>query len=277
MQNYLSFQFHISSDLRELLIAELSEQGFEGFLETEDGMEAYLPECDFSEDTFQSVMNFYGITEENYTMKVVEQQNWNEAWESNYEPVVIAGTIRIRAPFHEADPTIPMELVIQPKTSFGTGHHETTASIMELMLLTDFKGKRVLDFGAGTGILAVLASRLGAASLMANDIDPWAIENISENLALNHVQGLAFIHGDLSAVPAMQFDIILANINRNILLENMSQLKQRLAPNGLLMMSGFYETDLPELTKAAVSCGLKLVDQIVRNQWAAAVLESQAG
>jgi ribosomal protein L11 methyltransferase len=272
MQNYILCEINCEQDLSNILMAELGELNFEGFIETDAGFEAYLPEEDFKKEELLLLLKSYHLPEGNILIKTVVQQNWNAAWESSFEPVCIGSELRIRAPFHTTDASFPIELLIQPKTSFGTGHHETTFTIMELMLNMDMKGKQVFDYGSGTGILAILASKLGSNRIFANDIDTWAAENIFENIGLNQAQGIEFVNGDLSIVPAQEFDIILANINKNILLASFNELRPLLKKGGAMFVSGFYETDLPDLMLEANSCGFKLMKQVTRNQWTAAEL-----
>lgn len=272
MQNYILCELVCESPLVEILIAEMGEIGFEGFIENDHGFEAYLPQDDYNELALKELLLQYSFDLKNLHIKTVAQQNWNEEWEQNFEPVNIGSELRIRAPFHLPDPSFPMELVIQPKTSFGTGHHETTFTIMELMLACDMQGKSIFDYGSGTGILAILAAKLGATRLLANDIDEWASENIFENIALNQSPEIEFIHGDLSAIAPQKFDYILANINKNILMESFSGLSPLLAKEGTLFISGFYDTDLPDLTAEAEKAGFKVAQKVVKNNWTAAKL-----
>lgn len=270
MQNYISCDIQVSSDLMDILVAEMGDLGFEGFIENENGFEAYLPAADFKEQDLIALLENYNLPSAALQIKVVAPQNWNADWERNFEPVCIDTTLRIRAPFHAPDPAFPLELLIQPKTSFGTGHHETTYTIMRLMLEMEMQGKTVFDYGSGTGILAILAMKLGAQEVFANDIDLWAAENIYENMALNAVDGISFLQGDLSVAPAGPYDIILANINKNILLSSFEGLRPLLKEAGCLFISGFYDTDLTDLLAVAKKQGFKLVKQVSKNNWTAA-------
>ncbi|MDZ4668188.1 MAG: 50S ribosomal protein L11 methyltransferase [bacterium] len=272
MQNYILCELSCEAAIAEILIAEMGELGFEGFIESDAGFEAYLPENEFNEPLLLDLLVRYEIAPQNLSIRVVPQQNWNQKWEESFEPVSIGNKLRIRAPFHPADPGVELELIIQPKTSFGTGHHETTFTIMELMLKTNMKGKSIFDYGSGTGILAILAAKLGATKLLANDIDSWASENILENIALNQSPIIEFIHGDLQAIAPQKFDYILANINKNILLSSFENLQALLASNGTLFISGFYESDLQDLLDMAAKFGFKLHHKVVKNNWAAAQL-----
>jgi ribosomal protein L11 methyltransferase len=272
MQNYILCDFKCSSEKSELLIAELSQINFEGFIENENGFEAYLPESDFNQNDLNSILVQYEIDFTNVTLRKVAPQNWNAAWESSFEPVTIGTKLRIRAPFHEPSPDFSLELIIQPKTSFGTGHHETTYSIMELMLNFKMENLEVFDYGSGTGILAILASKLGAKTIFANDIDPWAAENIFENAELNRVENISFIQGDIQAAKSQNFDLILANINKNILMDSFTHLFPLLREKGHLIISGFYETDLPDLISEANKYGFNFKEKVTTNNWTAAVL-----
>lgn len=253
-------------------MAELAELNFDTFLETEEGFEASIQENELDQTALIELLAQYQITKPQYELNLVEQQNWNTTWESSFEPVYIENTLRIRAPFHIADPSFEMELIIQPKTSFGTGHHETTEQILKLMLGTSMQHKRVFDFGSGTGILAILASKLGANSILANDIDDWAAENILENTALNEVSNVQFIHGDLAKIGEEKFDIILANINRNVLAASMKSLSEKLNAGGLVFISGFYETDLTYLQPFISQAQLIVLEKASKNNWCAAKL-----
>jgi ribosomal protein L11 methyltransferase len=272
MTNYKVFQINCSTQLSDILIAELAEIGFEGFLENEVGFEAYLVENNYKADLFNSIINYYGLTPNQIVENTIPQQNWNAQWESSFEPVIVSNELIIKAPFHQIDKKFAYEIIIQPKTSFGTGHHETTQSIMELMLKMDFKNKTVFDYGCGTGVLAILASQLGAANIFANDIDDWAFENVGENAAMNYITNINYQKGDLSIVPNIEYDIILANINKNILLKSFEQLSKHVKLNGNILISGFYESDLADLLICCQPFGLKLKQKVIANNWCAAIL-----
>lgn len=273
MNNYLVFTIILDEELREILIAELAEIGFEGFMEQENGIEAYLPEADFDQEGFDSILNRYGIAPNQVTKKHQEPENWNAKWESDFQPVTIENKLIVRAPFHEPSGDYELELIIQPKTSFGTGHHETTRTILGLMIESNWKEKSVFDFGAGTGILAILAKKLGAGYVFANDIDDWAAENILENLALNHCDEIDFKKGGLEVCPEKSFDCILANINKNVLMGSFDKLSSVSHAKTELFISGFFETDLPDLLINAEAAGWKLSGKRVENGWCAAILQ----
>ena len=273
MNSYLLFEIICDEQTKDMLIAELGEIGFEGFLEGDEGFEAYLPKEEWKEDEFIEVLNKYSIDKGSVFAKEIEQQNWNAQWESEFQPVTIEDKIRISAPFHQLEKEFPYEIIIQPKTSFGTGHHETTFLIMKLMLDENWSNKSVFDFGAGTGILSILASQLGAQQIFANDIDDWAAENISENAAFNAIKNIEFEKGGLEILSSQKFDIILANINKNVLLESFAILANHANKGTKLFISGFYLTDLPDLSKVSENANWKLIQSYNLNGWCAAMLE----
>ncbi len=276
--NYVEVQLELESDFTEILIAELAEAGFESFVETDEGLQAYIIEEDFDETVLQELIAKYSeITAISSSWKSLERKNWNEEWERSYEPIEVGKDIRIRATFHEPDPGFTYDLLIQPKMSFGTGHHETTWLVMNEQLNLPHEGLSIMDVGCGTGILAILASKLGATSLLGFDIDEWAVENTVENFAMNGFGEEAEVFkGTINEVPAeKQFGGILANINRNILLEEIPKYVKHLLPGGWLIVSGFYEMDQADIEKCAAENGLKKLRSNTRNQWATVVFEKE--
>jgi ribosomal protein L11 methyltransferase len=201
------------------------------------------------------------------------QQNWNATWEAQFEPVFIGEELRIVAPFHELPSFAGIEIVILPKMSFGTGHHQTTHLICQHMLSMDFKGKSVLDMGAGTGVLAILAEKLGAEQICALEIEVWSAENILENIALNKSERISAIHGGAESIPQQSFEVILANINKNVLLEQLPNYSQVLSANGLLLLSGFFVTDAPDLVAASAKHGFEWVKTAELENWAVVLLK----
>ncbi|CAN5538455.1 50S ribosomal protein L11 methyltransferase [soil metagenome] len=265
--NYKSVEFYETDSVKqEILIAFLAEAGFEMFEESEEGLTAFIQENNFDKAKLEQevISRFAKI---NYSISRIEQQNWNEVWEKNFEPMQI-GDVFIRAPFHESRAGVKYELIIEPKMSFGTGHHATTSLMILQMLKTDFSGKTVLDMGCGTSLLAILASKLGAKNIVAIDIDEWAVENSIENCGRNNVNNIEVVRGDAAAINGRLFDFVLANINRNVLLEDMKVYASSVPPGGQILFSGFYETDQAAIQNEAEKNGFSLLNSDTMNQWA---------
>lgn len=257
---------------RDLLINSLADIGFDTFEETETGFKAYIPSNDFNEDKLENALAGYKeVFSFSYVAELIQDQNWNKVWESNFEPLEIDGQCYVRATFHQKRPEFKYEIVIDPKMAFGTGHHQTTAMMMHWMLEEDFRDKTVLDMGCGTGILAILASRLGASQITAIDFDPLCYESTLENSALNETREIKAICGSKEVIPEQKFDIILANINRNILLDQLERYAEVLEENGLLFLSGFYEgKDLEMIKDKAASLKLAYQGHKTEKSWVAA-------
>ncbi|MBL4677748.1 MAG: 50S ribosomal protein L11 methyltransferase [Mucilaginibacter sp.] len=257
---------------QDLLIAALGEIGFDTFEEVELGFKAYIPVDNFDQQVLDEALEPYReMFTFSYDITLIPQKNWNEVWESNFEPIQIGDQVFVRATFHEPKPEFPYEIVIDPKMAFGTGHHQTTAMVMQLMLENDFAGKKVLDMGCGTGILAILAAKLGAIDLTAIDYDPVCYESTIENSALNNVEHIKALCGSKEVIPDEQHDIILANINRNILLDQMDAYARVLRPGGEIYFSGFYESpDLDIITDEARKYNLKYITHKKDKDWVAA-------
>lgn len=275
--NHLELSLALSAEYAEILMAELAELGFESFVETDEGLAAYISEGEFSEENLRQLLSRYeSATPIDYSWHTLEKKNWNAEWESNYAPIEVGDAVRVRALFHEPDARFRHELVITPKMSFGTGHHETTWLVMNEQLSLPHAGRAVLDVGCGTGILAILARKLGAADLLAFDIEEWAVENTRENFSLNEATERAEVfQGTIVDVPQdRRFGGILANINRNILLNEIPRYAQHLTSDGWLVVSGFYETDAPEIITKAESIGLTFQRMNTRNQWAMVVFQN---
>lgn len=257
----LTIQFPESEE-RDILIAQLSEIGAEGFEERENELIVFVPESDYVRETFAAAI------QHPWAEDTVAPKNWNAEWESNFDPVVVDDFCVVRAHFHRAFPEVLHEILITPKMSFGTGHHATTRLMMEQMREMDFAGKAVFDFGTGTGVLAILAEKLGAASVLATDNDSWSIENAQENCLTNGNSRVQVSDMDIEAIPqAGGFDIILANINRNILLQYMDALYRLLKPGGQLLMSGLLCEDESIIRDAATLSGLTQGALFTRNNW----------
>lgn len=262
----------LSAMAAEILPAELTEFGFEAFSEEEDGkLSAFIPSRSFD---MMPVANFLEVRSSSmgfsYTLTRIPDRNWNAVWESGYEPVFISGRCMIRAPFHKPCPDAVFDLVIEPKMSFGTAHHETTRLMIETVLGTDIRGRKVLDMGCGTGVLAILACKMGAARVVAVDNDEWAYINAVENAARNNAGEIIVIQGDVSVVKERDFDVILANINRNVLLGDIPSYQVMLAKGGVLILSGFYTADLQAIIDKTRSLGLQNTNFRELNKWVVA-------
>ncbi len=273
--SYIELSVKIDLDFSEIMLAELAELGFESFVETEDGLEAYIQETLFDDLLIKNMLETYAErTPISYTFKHIPKQNWNEEWEKNFQPISIGNDIYVRADFHEPKPEFPYEIIITPKMSFGTGHHETTSMVMEHQLNISHQNKKVLDVGTGTGILAILAEKLGANYVSAFDNDEWSVENTVENVALNNAHKITVRLGTIENEPQEKYEIVLANINRNILLQQIPAYATFMAAGGALVISGFYEADIADIQAVAESVGLKKTAQLSKNQWASVVFNS---
>lgn len=274
--NYIELKLTINPEFSDIFMAELGEIGYETFTEDGDGLNAYITEDIFSENAVDEIMERYlGMTSISYSYKTLEKKNWNEEWEKNYEPILTAdGRVRVRASFHEADPNIQYDLLINPKMSFGTGHHETTSMVLSLQMNVNHEGKKVLDVGCGTGILAIFASKLGASYVAGFDIEEWAAENSRENCQLNNCDNIVIRQGTIEDEPAEQYDIILANINRNILMRDIPKYVEFMKPApAQLVVSGFYQHDIEDIENVAKEVGLRIIQTENKNNWAAVVFE----
>lgn len=269
--NYIEYQFSISptNPWREILVALLSELEFESFSDTQDGLLAYVQAQYDDISKVEEQINSLEKVQINFTRKEIIQQNWNAEWESNFHPILVNDQCYIRAEFHESKPSIPYEIVIQPKMSFGTGHHETTHLMVEYILESEFKDKDVLDMGCGTSILAILTKMKGATYAEGIDIDEWAVDNSIENAERNAVEITARL-GDASILGDKKFDTILANIQRNILLKDIPSYVNCLkSKNGELILSGLLEVDFEDIKNKCIENGLKFVSKKQRNEWIA--------
>ena len=276
MNSYIAYHFVVKplQPATDILIAELGYTGFESFVENEDGVSAYIQKQDWHEHILEQVEILKSDNVEiSFTLEEIEQQNWNEEWETNFHPIVVDNLCTVRAPFHDK-PNTKFDLIIEPKMSFGTGHHETTHMMIQHLLRNDIKDKVVLDMGCGTAVLAILAEKLGAKKLDAIDIDNWCYLNSIENAERNNCTKINVFEGDASILGKQSYDVIIANINRNILLNDMSTYVSCLNPTGLMFLSGFYREDIPAIREKAEELGLLLVETIEKNNWVALKLKN---
>lgn len=243
----------------DVLASDLSQIGFESFVPTQDGIDAFIPESMFSEENIKAVIdNFYIEANIEFSIKEIADKNWNEEWEKYYfKPIVIDNRCIIHSSFQEAGGDFEYNILIDPKMAFGTGHHQTTGLIISEVLQLDFNDKSVLDMGCGTAVLAILAKMRGAGRVVAIDIDEWAYRNALDNIKLNNTADIEVRLGGVNVLEVEDFDIILANINRNILLQDMSVYANHLRNGGRLVMSGFYKEDIPVIQNEATKQGLQ--------------------
>lgn len=271
--DYIEFKIELNpiEPASGILMYELGETGFESFTEENFGLMAYVPENLFDESRVADILDrAKTYTEEiNYSKSLIKQQNWNEVWESNFEPIKIGSKCLVRAPFHNIEEKFDYDIIISPKMSFGTGHHQTTYLMLSELFEMDLVDKSVLDMGSGTGILAILASKLGVREVDAIDIEEWAYENAIENASLNEVENLTSILGDAQKLKdkKTKYDIVLANINRNILMQDFSKYAESMKLKSELLLSGFYEMDAPILIKEALKHNFKLKTQKAKEKW----------
>lgn len=272
--NYLAYHFTVNPPQpgSEILAALIADFGFDSFDYTDKGFVAYIKE----EDSGNVVLDDFTFDDFTFSLRVekIAQTNWNEEWEKNFEPVLVDDLLLIRAPFHEKNNSVKHEIIIMPKMSFGTGHHQTTKLMCRELFNTNVKNKRVLDMGCGTGILAILAKQLGANDVLGIDIDEWSVENSIENCAVNNCSDIVIKKGDANLLAnEKNFDLILANINKNILKNDIPAYAAKMNAGAKLFLSGFFTTDVEELTNVASTNNLKFVSTNNDNEWAMIVLE----
>lgn len=267
---YLEYDFTLTpkDPWSDVLAAELGDLGFESFSETETGLKAYILKDSFNSISFENLLTFNSECSVKFNVSEIPKENWNLEWEKNFHPINVNDVCSIRAPFHP-DPKLPIDIIIEPKMSFGTGHHETTYLMVEFLLEMDFTNLKVLDMGCGTGVLAILAKKKGAKDVDAIDIDNWCYVNSIENIERNDCQDIKVYEGDVALIKGNIYNVIIANINRNILLEDIKLYSRSLANGGTLLLSGFYVEDIESIVAECAKYGLKLEDQAVKNNWVA--------
>lgn len=264
--NFIQISFTVDQSLSDIILAELSAGDFDTFEEFDGGIHAYTEEERFDKVFVDEISGRYSAK---YDITVIPKENWNETWEKNYDPIIVDEKVLVKATFHKGLPAYPIEIVVDPKMSFGTGHHATTHQMIKAQLQIDHQDKSVLDLGTGTGILAIMAAKLGAGNIEGTDIDEWCIENSNENFALNDLTKITL--QQVSAqnfIYTQPFDIVLANINKNVLLDEMEFYAGFCKPKGYLLLSGFYENDIKDINNRAMEQGFNLESQQTRDDWA---------
>ena len=267
MTRYLKISIFCGNKIQELLIAELGLAGIDSFQQFENSLDAFVDENRLNEKKLRNVLKRYDL-QHNYRITGLEEINWNEAWEKNFDPVLIEDQVQVRASFHQKKEEIKYDIIINPKMSFGTGHHETTCLMIAEQLKTDHRNKRILDVGAGTGILSIMAYKLGAKSIVSTDVDDWCIENCRENFELNKLKNFQVLHGKIENLTLDDgFDVILANINKNVLINEIPTYSNLLFKNGILLLSGFYAQDIKDLQEITSKYELELIGSDQKNDW----------
>jgi len=264
MNKYIQIEFqNISQEQSDVLIAQLSEIGFEGFEEEENKLKAFITSGDFDDKLLQDISTSSQL---DFSKTIIEETNWNQVWESNFDPVIVDDFVAVRADFHEPIKDVQFEIIITPKMSFGTGHHATTYMMMQQMKEIDFANKSVFDFGTGTGVLAILAEKSGAKKILAIDNDSWSIDNADENIKRNNCTKIELKLAGNAAMDG-NFDIILANINKNVILDNFEMLAKQLSPGGFLLLSGLLVEDEQDILAASIKLNLLFLNKAQRHNW----------
>ncbi len=270
MKNTIKITIGSDENLQQILIAELTAIGFDAFEEKDTALEAFIAQEKFDNSALQTLINHYKL---NYEESIIKEENWNALWESNFQPIIVDDFCVLRADFHDPIPGTPYEIIITPKMSFGTGHHATTYMMVSQMKALHFTDALVADFGTGTGILAILAEKLGAKQIDAIDYDEWSIENANENIERNNCKKIELIKADAFAEGKI-YDIILANINRNIIMDNVVNISQSLKPGGKLLVSGLLESDEAEIVKIFAQHNILKIKTLLRNNWISISLQN---
>ncbi len=275
---YSELKVTVAAQYIEILVAELSQLGFDSFVEEEGHLLAYIPSENYQAEAIAALRaQYHSLFSFQFAHQTIAPQNWNAVWEADYQPVIVADQCLVKSTFHQIEKAYPYEITINPKMSFGTGHHETTSLMLEYLLELDLTDKQVIDAGCGTGILAIMAEKRGAASVKAFDIEEWAVLNSMENISLNRCKLIEISQKSIKEVDSSKtYQVILANINKNTLLGEISKYASFLDKNGQLLLSGFYAQDLQDLQAEAQSNGLKFVDYKTKNNWVAAQFYKQS-
>jgi ribosomal protein L11 methyltransferase len=264
--DYTEFNIEVGSqEQKDILMCRLLDEGFESFVEEEVTLLAYIQSHLLVMEKIMKLLDEFHV---GFTIKKIMKENWNEEWEKHYDPVLISDNCYIRAPFHPPLVGVRFDIIIEPKMSFGTAHHETTSLMIKMMMESDFKGKKVLDMGCGTGILAIFAWKLGAEAVDAVDNDEWAVENTLENVGRNQAEPIKVLLGDVKSIPDSGYDVILANINRNVLMDDI-QSYSKLISRGELLLSGFYKEDIPVIIEKAEKYRFRFMTMKSKNNWVA--------
>ena len=262
--NYLQLEFEIENDVEsEILIALLSQAGFESFEEADNSLKAFIKEDEFNEGSVEEILKIVPV---NYVITIIPQQNWNAQWESSFEPIIVNDFVAIRAGFHQPVQSIKHEIIITPKMSFGTGHHATTYLMIEQMEDLDFKNKTVVDYGTGTGVLAILAEKMGATAVDAIDYDEWSIENSKENVASNNCTKISLLKA-VTINTGKVYDIILANINLHVILNNLAAIKATAKKGTIILLSGFIKADEDIMINALTANGIMVHNTLQKGEW----------
>ena len=271
---YTRLQVICDPEFSEILMAEVAEAGFDSFLETEKGFEAYVENEKFDRQQLSAVRKkYHHVQPLLFFQDKIQKKNWNEEWEKNLQPIVVDNQCLIRAEFHKAEKKYPYEIIITPKMSFGTGHHQTTYLMIKNQMTLDHRGKRVMDAGSGTAILSIMASKLGAREVESFDIDEWSVINGKENIENNHCGNIRLHQGKITDLNLSgSFDILLANINKNVLLDDLKTYANYMSTEGHLMISGFYDRDTEDIAMEAAKYGLHIERKDERETWALLLL-----
>lgn len=266
--NYIevTVEFERTHPWRDVLISQLDQLGYESFVETKTGLLSYIPENAFDQEKLNYIDDIEDVI--SVSSKIIEDQNWNAKWEENFDPVLVEDKLVIKAPFHQQEFQVQMEITIQPQMSFGTGHHQTTWLISRYLFDQNIDGKNVLDMGTGTGVLAVIAEKKGAQHIFAPDIDEWSFNNAKENVLLNNCSKIDVAHGGAELLTNKSFDFIIANINKNVLIEQFSVYSDCMPNGGKLVISGFFTTDAEDLKDQAAKHGFIFEETISKEGWA---------